>query len=182
MIAITAAPTSPVSCVRAPADSATGVRDALLEIGNPWNNPVAAFARPSAMTSWFGLTSRPSREANVRDSTLVSAKATSAMPIAAAESDGRSDVSTSGSSNEGSPRGSEPTTAISSASPKTATAAMEKATATSTPGTLGASRRRTRTRTIVPDPISSAGRTTCPSPNPSANATSCRIDPSASTE
>jgi hypothetical protein len=39
MIAITAAPTSPVSCVRAPADSATGVRDALLEIGNPLEQP-----------------------------------------------------------------------------------------------------------------------------------------------
>ena len=42
---------TPVSWVLAPADSATGVRDELLEIGNPWKKPVARLAAPSARSS-----------------------------------------------------------------------------------------------------------------------------------
>ena len=86
--AITAAPTTPVSWVLAPADSATGVRDELLEIGKPWNRPVARFAAPSAIISRFGSTSSPSLAAYVRESTLVSANATSAIDTAAAASRG----------------------------------------------------------------------------------------------
>ena len=36
--------------------SATGVRDELLEIGKPWNSPVARLAAPSARSSWFWST------------------------------------------------------------------------------------------------------------------------------
>ena len=50
------APTTPVSCVRDPADSATGVRDALLEMGNPRKKPAARFATPSPMSSRLGST------------------------------------------------------------------------------------------------------------------------------
>ena len=50
------APTTPVSCVFAPAASATGVRDELLLIGKPWNSPAARLAAPSATISWFGST------------------------------------------------------------------------------------------------------------------------------
>ena len=59
--AIAAAPTTPVSCVRAPAASAAGVRDELLERGKPWNSPAAAFAAPRATSSWFWSTRSPSR-------------------------------------------------------------------------------------------------------------------------
>jgi ABC-type uncharacterized transport system permease subunit len=45
------APTTPVNCVRAPAASATGVRDELLLIGNPWKNPAARFAAPRPIIS-----------------------------------------------------------------------------------------------------------------------------------
>ena len=41
------APTIPANCVRAPAASATGVREELLLIGKPWKNPAARFAIPS---------------------------------------------------------------------------------------------------------------------------------------
>ena len=50
---IVAAATTPVSCVREPAASATGVRDELLEIGNPWKRPVARFAAASPPSSWL---------------------------------------------------------------------------------------------------------------------------------
>jgi hypothetical protein len=50
------APTTPVSCVFAPAASATGVREALLLIGNPWNRPAARLLAPSPIISWFGST------------------------------------------------------------------------------------------------------------------------------
>jgi len=45
------AATSPVSWVRAPDDSATGVRELLELIGKPRNRPDATFASPSAMSS-----------------------------------------------------------------------------------------------------------------------------------
>ena len=50
------APTTPVSCVRAPAASATGVREELLLIGNPWKKPAARLAAPRPTISWFGST------------------------------------------------------------------------------------------------------------------------------
>ena len=45
---------SAASC--APAASATGVRDELLLIGNPWNSPAARLAAPRPTISWFGST------------------------------------------------------------------------------------------------------------------------------
>ena len=50
------APTTPVSCVLAPAASATGVREELLLIGKPWKNPAARFATPRPTISWLGST------------------------------------------------------------------------------------------------------------------------------
>ena len=47
------APTTPVNCVLAPACSATGVRDELLLIENPWKKPAATLAAPRAIISWF---------------------------------------------------------------------------------------------------------------------------------
>ena len=70
------APTTPVSCVFEPAASATGVRDELLLIGNPWNNPAARLAAPRPIISWFGSTGVRVLAAYVRERTLVSANAT----------------------------------------------------------------------------------------------------------
>ena len=61
--ATAAAPTTPVICVRAPAASATGVRDELLLMGKPWKKPAARFAAPSPTISWLGSTGRPVRAA-----------------------------------------------------------------------------------------------------------------------
>ena len=54
---MTAAPTSPVTWLWAPAASAAGVRDALLLTGKPWNSPVRPLATPRATSSWFWSTS-----------------------------------------------------------------------------------------------------------------------------
>ena len=61
--AIASAPTTPVSCVRAPAASATGVRDELLLTGMPWKKPAAKFATPRPTISRFGSTGAFSRAA-----------------------------------------------------------------------------------------------------------------------
>ncbi|MOA59701.1 hypothetical protein D3C78_1843840 [compost metagenome] len=50
------APTTPVNWVLAPAASATGVREELLLIANPWNSPAARLAIPNPTISWFGST------------------------------------------------------------------------------------------------------------------------------
>ena len=57
------APTTPASWVLAPAASATGVREELLLIGNPWKNPAARLAAPSPTISWLGSTEAPVRAA-----------------------------------------------------------------------------------------------------------------------
>src|SRR3954453_12678505 len=78
------APTTPVTCVRAPAASATGVRDELLLIGNPWNSPAARLAAPRPTLAWLGAPAERFLAAVVRDSTLVSAndtRATAQPPI-----------------------------------------------------------------------------------------------------
>jgi hypothetical protein len=49
--ATASAPTTPTSCVRPPAASATGVREALLLTEKPWKKPVAMLAAPSASSS-----------------------------------------------------------------------------------------------------------------------------------
>ena len=55
--AMTAAPMTPVSCVFAPARSATELREALVLIGKPWNRPAATFAAPIPTISWLASTS-----------------------------------------------------------------------------------------------------------------------------
>ena len=51
MQATASAPTTLVSCVFAPAASATGVRDELALTGMPWKSPAARLAAPSATIS-----------------------------------------------------------------------------------------------------------------------------------
>ena len=62
---MSAAPIRPVSWERAPAFSATGVRDEDAEIGNPPNSPLARFDTPMAAISWLPPTDSPRRAAKV---------------------------------------------------------------------------------------------------------------------
>ena len=49
-------PTTPASCVCAPAAITTGVRDALALTGNPWKKPVTMLTMPFAANSRLGST------------------------------------------------------------------------------------------------------------------------------
>ena len=59
MAAIRIAPTRPVTCVLAPACSATAVRDPLVLTGKPWNSPAPRLAAPIPIISWLPSTSSP---------------------------------------------------------------------------------------------------------------------------
>ena len=58
------------------------MREVLLLIEKPWKKPVAMFAAPRPIISWFGSTYAPLLAARLRESTLVSAKETTAIAIA----------------------------------------------------------------------------------------------------
>ena len=105
---IAAAPTTPVSCVFAPACSATAVRDPLVLTGNPWKKPAATFAVPIPIISPFPFTSCPVRAANADAVEIVSVSATSAIPKAAAASSGKSETGL-GNVSGGNPFGKVPT-------------------------------------------------------------------------
>ena len=107
---ISPAPISGASCVRAPACSATGVRDDDAEMAKPLRKPVAMFAVPIAAISWLPLTVTPARVAKVRDSTLVSAKAINAIPTAAGARVMASATVMPPSAGVGNPRGMAPAT------------------------------------------------------------------------
>ena len=89
---IAAAPTSPVSCVFAPACSATAVREPLVLTGNPWKSAAPRLAAPIPIISPFPSTSWPVRAANAEAVEIVSVSETSAMPSAPAASSGRSET------------------------------------------------------------------------------------------
>ena len=180
MIATAAAPTSGVSCDLAPAASAIGVLDALLEIGNPWKNPVAAFATPRATSSRSASTSSLRFVASDCDSTLVSAIATSATAKAATISSGTTSTGTVGTANPGSPRGSTPT--VSTERSSSATAAMPPTTTTNVAGTRGANRPSRTNATREDAPIASVVGSTAPSPIASAIARTWSSRSSASIE
>jgi hypothetical protein len=167
--AMATAPTSGVSWERAPAATATGVREALLEMAKPWKRPAARLAAPRARSSWLGSTVSPRWAARDCDSTVVSATATRAMPRAPLNSAPRSARSTAGRANPGRPLGSTPRTCTPASSRlNTATAAIPARTATMTPGTARQNRRRSRTTTMPVTPTARAARFTCPSATPRA--------------
>ena len=56
---MTAAPTTPVTCERDPACSATAVREPLVLTGKPWKKPAAMFAAPMPTISWSPRTRSP---------------------------------------------------------------------------------------------------------------------------
>ena len=66
MTVMVAAPTTPVSWLRAPDCSATAVREPLVLTGNPWNRPAATLAAPMPTISWSARTSCPFLAANDR--------------------------------------------------------------------------------------------------------------------
>jgi hypothetical protein len=142
-----------VNSVLAPAASATGVREELLLTENAWKRPAATLAAPRATSSWFGSTRSPPRIAKVRESTLVSANETRAIPMAPATRTPRSWAGTPGSW-----------------------------TATSTPGTLGRHRLQARITARQATPMISAVRLVSPSATPPTKARASGITPSASTE
>ena len=90
---MTAAPTSPVTCERDPAWSATAVRDPLVLTGNPWNSPAAMLAAPMPTISWSPCTRSPRRAAKAEAVDIVSASATTAMATAPRNSVETSDQS-----------------------------------------------------------------------------------------
>ena len=106
---IRAAPVTPVSWVFAPDRSATAVRDPLVLTGNPWNKPAARFAAPIPIISPLPSISCPVRAANADAVEIVSARETSAIPSAPANSGPRSDRRTCGMVSGGNPLGSTPT-------------------------------------------------------------------------
>ena len=77
---IASAPTTAASCVLDPADRATAVRVADAPTGKPWNNPAAAFERPSATISRFASRCSPRCAEMLRDSAVKSANVTNAKP------------------------------------------------------------------------------------------------------
>ena len=90
MTTIAAAPTSPVTWVRAPLWKATAVRDPLVLTGKPWKNPAAMLAAPTPTISRFPSISAPVLSANTEAVEMVSVRETREMPSAPANSRPRS--------------------------------------------------------------------------------------------
>ncbi len=184
MTAMAMAPTTPVSWVRAPADSATGVREALLLMGKPCTKPVAMLAAPSATSSWSGSARVPARPARMRDRTLVSAIDTSAMAAAPVTMVVRLPRSNMGNVGRGRPCGSGPTVATLqvAAAPVMATTMVAPTTATSTPGILGSQRLKPTMTTMQATPMARSAGLVSPSATPWTKACVSATSPSASIE
>ena len=157
-----AAATMPLNGVRAPASSAMGVRDELPQTGKPPSRPLATLAIPSAPISWLPLVWMPRRPARLLDKAEVSAKAMSAMPAAGPMSPATSSRVMPPRAGAGSPWGRAPTMGMASLRPRAAAAAMDAATASSTPGTFPGRNRPATMMTTVAAPNSSATGFTAP--------------------
>ena len=179
---ISAAPTTPVTWVLAPACSATAVRDPLVLTGNPWKKPAATLAAPIPIISPLPSTSWPVRAANADAVEIVSASATSTIPSAPATSSGRSDTGF-GTVSGGNPLGSLPTSDTPwPARSNTDAAAIATTTATSTPGTRGSQRPSARISARLTRPIATAAPTVSPDATPWMKACASLINPLASVE
>ena len=157
---MTAAPTTPVTCEREPACSATAVRDPLVLTGKPWKKPAAMFAAPMPIISWSPCTRSPRRAAKDEAVDIVSARATTEMATAPRNSMTRSPHGTRGMVNGGKPCGSTPIVSTPSASRSSRlTDRAATATTTSTAGIFGTSRWSSRMPTSEPTPMH--GRRPC---------------------
>ena len=146
--------------------------------GKPWNNPAAAFERPSATISRFASRCSPRCAEMLRDSAVESANVTNAKPAAGTSSAVRSWRPTAGKAGAGNPEGIGPTTATPSpVKPNTAVAAAAPTTARTIPGTLGHQRRHARITARDATPTTSAGTTVAPSRRPRTNASTSSYTP-----
>ena len=130
--------------VRAPANSPSAVRLALLLTGKPWHTADPMLHRPSARNSALASMVSPFRAANTRALSTLSENATSATPPDAAARVARSDSGTLLSPTGGKPSGTAPMTPMPCrSSENTATAADASATAMNGPGARGTIRAST---------------------------------------
>ena len=136
---IAAAPTTPVSCVLAPACSATAVREPLVLTGNPWKKPGARRWRRRCRSSPRSpSTSWPVRAANADAVEIVSVSETSAMPERAGDQQREVASTGLGTVSGGKPCGQRPDErdAVVAEVEAPTVAAIATTTATSTPGIL----------------------------------------------
>ena len=138
--AIATAPTRPVTCVLAPACSATAVREPLVLTGKPWKSPAPRLAAPIPIISRLPSTSSPDpagERGRGRDRVGERDQRDAERP-ADQRAAGRSSC-TSGTVSGGNPSGSVPTSfdAVLRRGRRRAAAAIDTTTATSTPGHLG---------------------------------------------
>jgi hypothetical protein len=122
-------------------------------------------AAPRPSSSRFGSMRWRLRPANVRDSTLVSAKDTSAIPTLATASSGRSATVTLLTLGSGKPRGTGPTTSM-PGKPKVDVASAASAIDKSNQGTRGASRLPARITARAVAPIARAAGRVSPRATP----------------
>ena len=127
----------PVSWVRAPAASATGVRDELLESGKPWKSPAASVRRPErekllilvdALAQLRRVAARQHARVGERDEQRPRSADTVSCPSSPAE--------TLGTVRLGNPWGSGPPPRSRPRGRATATSRVAPATAMNTPGSL----------------------------------------------
>ncbi len=138
---------TPASWVRAPRDSATGVRELLPLTANPWKKPEATLASPSATSSWLLSTCSWRLMAIARESTLVSANDTSATPSAAPNRVRVVSHPMSGRAGVGIPEGRSPTR-FTPRLPRSSRTAARMPTITATRG-AGMRRARQRSKTMT---------------------------------
>ena len=138
----------------APEDSATAVRELLVDTANPWKNPAVMLAVPMPIISWFGSTSSPRRAAKAVDVAIVSVSDTSVMPIAATNIGATSSHVVHGTDGRGSPCGRTPTVEMSRSNRPVTTVAPT--TATSTAGIVRVTRGSRRSTASVAIPTASA--------------------------
>ena len=132
--------------------------------------------------SWLPWTSCPVRAANADAVEIVSARETSAMPSAPANSGPRSARRTCGMVSGGKPLGSTPTRLTPwPARLNTVVAAIASTTMISTAGTFGSQRCSTRISTIPAIPTAAAAATASPFARPLTKPVTSPIRPSALT-
>src|SRR6478609_9696073 len=159
MTTIVPAAASPLTWLVAPMSSLTAVRDPLVPTGMLWVTPAEIWATPKARSSWLASTTSWWRAAKERAVRMESEKATRNTARAATTSVPRSARDTSGSSSDGSPRGTGPVTetpwatrsrAQDAAMPRITTARAPGSRLLIRPATTSRANETRPTRTVAP--------------------------------
>ena len=180
---ISAAPTTPVSWVLAPACSATAVRDPLVLTGNPWNKPAATLATPIPIISPLPSISCPVRAANAEAVEIVSVERDQRDAERAGDQQRQIGHRVrDGERREALWEACPPATRRGWPESNTDAAAIATTTATSTPGTRGSQRPRTRISARLTSPIATAAPDRLAEASPWTNARASLIRPLASVE